>query len=103
VENALYHGLRSSGHKGTICVKAWQDTENVYLSVLDDGIGISEEAMASAFKKDPEEEESRFGLRGTIDRLRFFYGESQPVTIESKQGCGTKITITVRKKGGEAA
>jgi two-component system sensor histidine kinase YesM len=102
VENALYHGLRSSGHKGTIRVKAWQDTENVYLSVADDGVGIPEEAVESALKKDPPQEESRFGLRGTIDRLRLFYGESRQVTIESLPGCGTRITITIRK-GGEAS
>lgn len=103
VENALYHGLRSTGHKGTIFVKAWQDAENIYLSIADDGIGIPEEAIASAMKKDAVEEESRFGLRGTIDRLRLFYGENQPVTIDSKPGCGTKITVSIRKKGGDAS
>lgn len=101
VENALYHGLRSTGHKGTICVKAWQDTDHIYLCVSDNGIGISEEAAASAMKKDPPEEESRFGLRGTIDRLRLYYGESQPVAIERMPERGTRITITIRKKGGE--
>jgi two-component system sensor histidine kinase YesM len=102
VENALYHGLRSSGQKGTIWVRAWQDADNVYLSVSDNGIGISEEALTSALKNDPTEEESRFGLRGTIDRLRLFYGESQPVTIERTPGCGTRIIITIKKKGGDA-
>ncbi len=103
VENALYHGLRSSGNRGRIQIKAWQDSCNIYLSVEDNGAGISQEASISALQADPPEEESRFGLRGTIDRLRFFYGESQPVAIESVQGCGTKITITIRKKDGEQA
>ncbi len=103
VENALYHGLRSSGHRGTIHVRAWQDAENIYLSVADNGVGIPESAALSALQKDPPEEESRFGLRGTIDRLRLFYGESQPVAIEGVPGQGTKITITIRRKGGEAA
>ncbi len=103
VENALYHGLRSAGRRGVIRVRAWQDEEKIYISVSDNGVGISGEAVESALKSDPPEEESRFGLRGTIDRLRLFYGESCPVTIESEPGKGTKIIISIPRESGEKA
>ncbi len=101
VENALYHGLRSVGNKGIVSVRAWQDEKFIYLSISDNGVGISKEAIESAFQASPAGEDNRFGLRGTIDRLRLFFGESHPVTIESEVGKGTKITIIMVKGGAD--
>ncbi len=100
VENALYHGLRSAGHKGIIRVEAFEKEGWIFLCVSDNGVGISPEEIEKATNTDINGDAGRFGLRGTIDRIRLFYGQSDPVTIQGHQGKGTTITIKIPLEGG---
>lgn len=102
VENALYHGLRPAGNKGTITLRVWQDERRAYLSVSDDGVGISGEAVDRAFRMELAAEENGFGLHGTIDRLRLFYGDRQSVSIQNGAR-GTCITIAIDRERGPMA
>lgn len=101
IENAIDHGidLKTDG-RGKITIRGWQDENNMYLSVEDNGAGM-EEAVANAILT---RKSKGYGVRNVNDRIRLIYGPEYGLTIESKVGQGTKITIRfpiVIQKGGE--
>lgn len=95
VENALYHGIRPMGQQGAITVSAVPSGRSVILSIQDDGIGISEEKLDSIKEEQLVHNASSFGLRGTITRLRLFYGDGMSYSIYSSPGNGTLIEIEI--------
>jgi two-component system sensor histidine kinase YesM len=95
VENALYHGIRPTGRSGTIRVRAKESSGSVQLEVEDDGAGMTEEQVERLMSGKELGREPGFGVWGTIERLKLFYGVENIVRIESGEGRGTKISIRV--------
>jgi len=110
VENALYHGIRASGRKGTLWLTTCLEEQHVRITLSDDGCGMKKETiervLAAEWEDDPPEEGrkaavlpsgsgSGFGLRGTVERLRIFYGRNDVMTIVSDPGKGTRITLLI--------
>ncbi len=92
VENAIYHGIRESGHNGTICIRTRLEEEAVCISISDNGAGISPERLERLMQGE-EGIDSGFGLRGTIERMRMFCGRQDVFIMESRPGEGTEITL----------
>lgn len=90
-ENALYHGIRPMGMEGHITIRAKMKEECICLSVEDDGMGMDQEKIESILNR--REKENHFGLRGTIERIRIFYGKRDCCKIESSKNNGTKISF----------
>ena len=95
VENSLYHGIRPKGESGRITVKAKRTGSEIVLSVEDDGVGMNAEELRKVIGSGLEANTSSFGLRGTIERLKIFYGNDNIYEISSIKGQGTKINITI--------
>ena len=100
VENALYHGIKPKGEKGVITVSAQLAEDMIQVSVEDDGVGMSEEKLDEILGDHLDSNDSSFGLRGTIERLRIYYGIRDVYRIESSQRCGTKVTIRIPAERG---
>ncbi len=43
IENAIYHGLKGGGYRGTIAIREYREGGDLYLEVKDDGRGMSED------------------------------------------------------------
>lgn len=93
VENALEHGIRPTAQCGKIAVTAVRANRSVLLTIEDDGVGISEDELSSVNEEHLTHNADSFGLRGTIARLKLYYGESMSYTIASAPGKGTKIAL----------
>lgn len=96
VENAILHGiLETDQEEGCITVRCHTDTEHMYLSVTDDGIGMEPEAVASLFTKVPGETvlSSGYGLYNIRERIRLTYGEQCEIRIKSSPGQGTSVIL----------
>lgn len=94
-ENALYHGIKPKGEKGNIKLKAELVGNLVRISIEDNGVGMTEEELDKVIGDKIDKNNLSFGLRGTIERLRIFYGISDVYEIESHKRYGTKVTITI--------
>lgn len=101
VENAVYHGIELKGDKGTVEIRAREEQGNIYITVSDDGVGISEEALAGLLRdlKDPSEPKEQNGwgkiaLRNVHTRLRLMYGEAYGLKITSKINEGTAAEVS---------
>ncbi|WP_440115348.1 cache domain-containing sensor histidine kinase [Paenibacillus sp. QZ-Y1] len=101
-ENSLYHGIRPKGTKGTIQIHASKTKGGVNLSISDDGVGMSVEEIDQILHTERIGEIRSFGLWGTLERLRMFYGIQDGITIHSEPGQGTTIMIRI-PNGAEAS
>ncbi len=100
VENAIYHGFRDHELTGTITIRAKDEGDRVLLAVEDDGAGMPPERLREVLTSSDENRVKRFGLFGTMQRLRLYYGADNPdvISIRSEYGKGTIIEIRVPKQ-----
>lgn len=94
VENALYHGIKPKGEKGTITIQVKIKENTVVLSVEDNGVGMSQNEIDAIFNCTSDKNES-FGLWGTVERVRIYYDRADCVKVESSPFLGTKIAISL--------
>lgn len=102
VENAIVHGLSKKEQGGTVSVTVTEDptTEIVTLLIEDDGLGIAEERLSAlnARMHNPEENKTArigIGLGNIYRRIRTLYPEGGDLSIDAKEGVGTRITLTI--------
>ncbi len=95
VENSIYHGIKPKGEKGLIKIETRLVENKIILSVEDDGVGMSEAKLKQITAESIPKEAIGFGLRGTIERLRIFYGTEFNYQIETQMGHGLKIIINI--------
>ncbi|MFP3153495.1 histidine kinase [Lachnospiraceae bacterium ZAX-1] len=104
VENCFQHGFKKTLPPWKIQIHCRIDKDMWYLSVEDNGYGITEGEISllmervEDFLKNPSSNLDSLklggmGLLNTISRLKLKYGENIKVTIENLSTHGTKITI----------
>jgi two-component system sensor histidine kinase YesM len=94
-ENALYHGIKPKGEHGIIKLTVELIDNLINISIEDDGVGMTEEELDKVVSDKIDNNNLSFGLRGTIERLRIFYGTSDVYEIKSRKRYGTKVNITI--------
>lgn len=102
VENALFHGLidEESGElQGRIEVTISCDSEKIIIEVYDDGCGIDSDRLNQLRTADaltsPEERGNNIGIANIRGRLSSLYGNEDCVSIESRYGEWTRVTLTI--------
>lgn len=94
VENALYHGIRSSSHIGHIHISAKLTGSDVELRVQDNGQGFD----VNQLNKEPTEKRTKLGgvgIKNVDQRIKLYYGPDYGITIDSSIGIGTTISIKI--------
>ena len=104
VENALYHGIKNRRRKGSIMVSASMDSNDIVISVTDNGIGMTDETVNQLLKSikqrnseinDTVSKCESYGLYNVNERLRLKFGESYGLSISSIYGEGTCVKIKI--------
>lgn len=100
VENSLYHGVRLKGEKGVIRISAFEKDGMVHVSVYDTGLGMTQEKIKEVLSGDAADENalSGFGLKGTIERIRYYCNDRDVISIKSEPGEYTEIEIVIPKQ-----
>ncbi len=83
VENAILHGIASRSEPGHVHIAAHRAESSLMIEVTDDGSGL-----APNFKEG-------LGLSNTRSRLLQLYGDKQSFNIQSKEGQGVTIRVTL--------
>jgi len=97
-ENAINHGIAPKGYKGTLVIKLRQDNENLYFSIIDDGVGIRKDVLQRIDKGDiKKERESGYAIKNVRDRINAVYGEKGSISIFSRPGIGCSVRIAIPK------
>ncbi len=98
VENCIYHGVRLKGEKCVIRITTHTDESGLYIIVYDSGVGMSAELIKKVFEASREDDVkilSGFGLRGTINRIRYYCDCDDVVQIRSEPGEYTEVEIYI--------
>lgn len=99
VENAVNHGIRGIERQGNICLKVCQEREEVCVSILDNGVGISGDTIhrilhGEDIHETAGKDTSGIGLDNVISRLRGYYNKEHIIDIKSEGG-GTEIILYI--------
>lgn len=90
VENAIIHGLRKKGGKGSVSITVKKVPEGVLVSVEDDGQGIPADKLEAVFLPGTDQ---GIGLWNIDRRLKKLFGKG--LSIESAPGKGTRVAYIV--------
>ena len=102
VENAIFHGIEAKGANGQITVvfeHESNETENydLYIHITDNGVGMSEELIQKVLSGSEDEKKTDFfrkvGIHNVDLRLKHTFGENYGISISSKEGEYTTMTI----------
>ena len=96
IENAINHGLDLLVDEGHITVEVRQDGEDIVFSVRDNGVGMSDELIASILEGGPEDR-AGIGIRNVDDRLKIYFGKRYGLRITSEPDVGTCVEIRMPK------
>ena len=94
VENCIKHGLARKVGGGTITVRTSANGRGAVIEVSDDGIGMTEERLESAFT-------GGIGLTNVNERLRVIYGVQNGLTLTSAMGRGTRVRLEIPSVAAE--
>lgn len=99
VENCIEHGYRGQKNgKKCILVKTYVEEGNCIIEISDEGVGISQESEETlkkmlSMKYSEKSSSSSIGLWNINQRVVLNYGENYGITINKKEGGGTKVVV----------
>ena len=98
VENALYHGVKNKRSGGVIRISGERDGKLIRFKVEDDGIGMNAEALThlqEEIRRPCKETDTGFGMANVNERIRMNFGADYGLMIESEEGKGTRVWVTI--------
>ena len=98
LENAIVHGIEEKLDKGHILVAARREDEDLYIQIMDDGVGMTEETMSHILREDYSMKKSGHTSIGVVNvnrRIQMIYGKDYGLLVQSVLGAGTRITIHI--------
>ncbi|WML37885.1 sensor histidine kinase [Clostridium sp. OS1-26] len=92
VENAIVHGILKDKGSGTVNISVKEQDEKVKISIVDSGVGISEDIIERVYNDNIPE--NKIGLYNVHLRLKLIYGEGLTIKRLEK---GTKIEFYIKR------
>jgi two-component system sensor histidine kinase YesM len=108
VENAIKHGIEPLERTGLLVIHGYRDGDNLHLSVVDNGTGISSDKLEkinnsierrSATDGLDDDSVSGIGLANVHDRIRINFGEAYGIRMTSELEAGTTVSLTIPVRG----
>lgn len=101
VENSVYHGIENMAEDTSIYIKAFVNDDIVNIEISDVGVGMSENQLKLIREKintaDAIEDGKEHGraLYNVQQRIRMYFGNEYGLSIYSKEGAFTKVSIQI--------
>jgi two-component system sensor histidine kinase YesM len=108
VENATIHGIGDLERGGMVKISLEREGNNAFISIEDNGIGMSEEVRQKilscySFESEKSGHTTGIGVSNVVQRMRLFFGVQDVIKIESKTGEGTTVTLKIPYPNDELA
>lgn len=98
LENAVLHGFAAEKKWGSIAVFAYEDEGYLFIDVIDDGVGMDEEAVQKMNARlESGEQSDHIGIVNTNMRIRLHYGEDCGLRIIANPSGGLCVRIKMRR------
>lgn len=101
VENAILHGIEPTGRFGEIEISAYEQDNELFLSIEDNGAGMTPDELArlqSSLSNSSKSALSGIGVANVDARLKLHYGPGYGLICESSPDEFTRITIHIPKE-----
>ncbi|WP_028246843.1 sensor histidine kinase [Pseudobutyrivibrio ruminis] len=104
IENAIIHGIEELADDTTIYIKGIVEGEDCRIEITDNGRGMNEEELKRLEDKiaglapDGGGSGNGIGLKNVQDRLHIAFGEKYGITVSTREGCYTKVCVTIPMK-----
>lgn len=96
VENAIIHGLEPKQCGGIIKILAKEKNGKAIIRIYDNGVGIDKKTLGKLKRSTSfDKKRNHIGYKNTRDRLNIFTKRKNSISIISKEGLGTIITIKI--------
>ncbi len=95
IENAVYHGMEFMDGDGEIVVNAYKKDNELYIDVIDNGMGIPPEVADKLLTHESRSKGkgSGVGLKNVQERIQLYFGKEYGLSILSEPDEGTLIRI----------
>ena len=95
IENAVYHGMEFMDGDGEIIVNAYKKDNELYIDVIDNGMGIPPEFVDKLLTHESRSKGkgSGVGLKNVQERIQLYFGKEYGLSILSEPDEGTLIRI----------
>lgn len=97
LRNVIQNSIKYSHENGIVSISSYRNNNRIYVSIQDNGIGMSPDVIQSIYNKTPirreglsGEKTTGMGLNTVLDYLEIINGKLQ---INSKEGKGSTFTI----------
>ena len=100
IENSIRHGFahRGNGH-GRVSIETWEEDNMLRITIDDNGVGIPPEKVKRVLDGDDSvADNGGIALKNINDRLVHLYGVGYGLSIESEEGRGTKVFLTIPRE-----
>ncbi|RKP51503.1 sensor histidine kinase [Cohnella endophytica] len=95
VENAVFHGFYDIAHKGKLIVRIEKSDENLVMSVIDNGKGLSVEQLDAIDSNNAEHKLNSIGISNIRKRIEMNFGIGYGLYLESTENQGTTARIVI--------
>jgi len=96
VENAMVHVVEKKVGKVSLVIRGFQNGENLYIEISDDGPGMSREKVEALFTSEGlGGERESIGLINVDRRIKLDFGNDYGVSVLSTEGEGTIVTVRI--------
>ena len=101
VENAIFHGIEPTGRYGMITLSAYEENDDLILTVTDDGAGMDKAQCAALFTGGGTQSKSALngiGVSNVHTRLQLVYGKRYGLSVESEKDKFTRVSVRIPKE-----
>lgn len=97
IDNSIKHGLNTTLQDGLVSIYITQHNNYINISVSDNGIGMSNEALETLIMKDyqMEDGDENIGLHNLSRRLHMFYSNKIILSVNSCEDCGFETMLSL--------
>ncbi|MGL5151641.1 MAG: sensor histidine kinase [Clostridium sp.] len=104
VENAIVHGIEPKALGGLLKLQIWEDDDELYFSIVDDGVGFDVEKLKPLDEKPIDSRKkghNSIALENIRRRLELLYADKYSIIIESKIGEGSRVRLSLPLDEGD--
>lgn len=93
VENVLLHAFTGVDRIHVLDIGIHMEADSLRVIIRDNGRGMTEQQIQTLFHADEFNDRHHLGVHLALERMRYYYGDSARVTVESELDVGTSIMI----------
>ncbi len=95
VENCLKHGFGGDSTNHKIVINGFHLGSDIIFEIIDNGVGFDVPDNFISRRRVHDDSLNGYGINNVEERIKLEYGNDYGITVESRPGEGTKVTVRI--------